>query len=131
LSSRAGSLWNWATQIGAKRFTTACSALASAMLWAVAPLTHPPHVNPMIMVAMTEATHDQKSTVFVGRAAFILSMKVMPCLFWSIASPPSVVPHVAGRSADTHIVAVSGPFTVGPRETGDIENDHELPAPGR
>jgi hypothetical protein len=41
--------------------------MALAVVWAVLLVTQPPHVNPTVTVAITAATQDQKTKVFVGR----------------------------------------------------------------
>jgi hypothetical protein len=57
------------THIGAIRLATASSPLASAIRRAVPPVTHPPQVNPTIIVTTAAATPNQNTLVFVGRAA--------------------------------------------------------------
>src|SRR6266508_290476 len=63
----AGSPLTWRTHMGARRLVTASSAIATPMLLAVAPRTHPPHVKPTIRVATIQPAHAQKTAVFVGR----------------------------------------------------------------
>jgi len=58
------------------------------MFRAVLPMTHPPHVKPMIIVSAADATQAQKTSVFVGRAAFHLSERLKLRLLCSIGSPP-------------------------------------------
>src|SRR5712692_1223560 len=75
--------------MGARRLTTASSPITSAIFRAAPPVTQPPHVKPMIMVTTMEATQDQKTIVFVGRAAlhfsprlsvrFLCSIDPLPC----------------------------------------------------
>jgi len=54
------------------------------MLRAVPPVTHPPQVKPTIIVTTAEATQDQKTIVFVGRASLHLCPKLSFGLFYSI-----------------------------------------------
>jgi hypothetical protein len=70
--------------MGARRFATASSPRASAIARAVLPVTHPPQVNPTIMVRMPIPSHDQNTTVFVGRDAAHLSLNVGGRFDWSI-----------------------------------------------
>src|SRR2546429_1575339 len=80
----AGSRPDWTTQIGARRFTTASWAVVSAVARAVPPVTHPPQLNPTIIVTTAVATHDQKSSVFVGRAALQRCPTLNRPLSWSM-----------------------------------------------
>ena len=65
-SLRFGSALKRTTHIGAIRLATASSPLASAIRLAVPPVTHPPQVNPTIIVTTAAATPNQNTLVFVG-----------------------------------------------------------------
>jgi hypothetical protein len=60
------------------------------MARAVPPVTHPPHVNPTIMVAMTAAIADQKRRVFEARDSLIFCPKL--CFLGSIVQFLLVTP---------------------------------------
>src|SRR5438445_173093 len=64
--------------------------MVAAMLLAVPPVTHPPHVKPMIIVTTIEATQDQKTTVFVGRVALHRSPRLSFRFVASMVVPPFV-----------------------------------------
>src|SRR5881397_2850221 len=80
--------------MGARRLTTASSPITSAIFRAVPPVTQPPHVKPMIMVTTMEATQDQKTIVFVGRAALHFSPRLSCRFACSIVVLP--VSHTSG-----------------------------------
>src|SRR6185295_5740269 len=79
----AGSPLTWMTHMGARRLVTASSAIATPMLLAVAPRTHPPQVKPTIRVATRQPAHAQKTAVFVGRESLKRWLKLRG-LFGSI-----------------------------------------------
>src|SRR5580765_2343557 len=81
--ARAGSPLTWMTHMGARRLVTASSAIATPMLLAVAPRTHPPQVKPTIKVATMQPAHAQNTAVFVGRDSLKRWLKLRG-LFWSI-----------------------------------------------
>ena len=54
-----GPAWKRLTQIEAASPVRACAAASLAIWFAVPPVTQPAQANPMTIVAMTHATHDQ------------------------------------------------------------------------
>src|SRR2546425_7201205 len=76
--------------------------MVAAMLRAVPPVTHPPHVNPMIIVTTIEATQDQKTTVFVGRVALHRSPRLSFRFVASMVVPPFVSHSFRGHREHRH-----------------------------
>ena len=75
--------------MGARRLVTASSAIATPMLVAVAPRTHPPHVKPTIRVATIQPAHAQNTAVFVGRDSLKRWLKLARLALVHCA-PPSI-----------------------------------------
>ena len=89
---------DWTTQIGARRWTTASEAMVSAVCRAVPPVTHPPQLKPTIIVSTIEATQDQKSSVFVGRALTPpLSHTPLVSVRFHVLAPPMIATLVGLR----------------------------------
>src|SRR6185436_16264922 len=88
--------------MGARRLVTASSAIATPMLLAVAPLTHPPQVKPTIRVATIQPAHAQNTAVFVGRDSLKRWLKLRG-LLESMCSPSiGLIAGGVGDNAELH-----------------------------